>query len=351
MPRDWAPIEHQRYPEEIITDAIPVATDGRFKAAALTLVACWLTILASLSHSLKHYAPAPLSSPIYSLPWHYLRSIPPRLLVFLVLSLALIAYQILTSFMFSMSPRSMTPDLAAVYAGGYAPSLLIVLTNVIWGFASRNEDKEIIRQRRLREGETDRELGIVKRPAWWRRAAAHNEGMADIIARNVQEVNGRASDPSATTIRETAAAATTAARAGGGGTTNSATVEMSPLSNPTSAAPNLVSPYTGRSDRRRSERTMEAAAGVLFPQRAAGARRTNPADLMLDGPSPGPLLAPPPPYSEREELGQPRGSGSSSSARPAAAGRSGSTATGDSDEVTALGGAAPPTKIRSMLDV
>ncbi len=51
-----------------------------------------------------------------------------------------------------------------------------------------------MRQRRERGTEHDRELGIVRKPAWWRRingdVPASGMRMRDRIARNVRELGG-----------------------------------------------------------------------------------------------------------------------------------------------------------------
>ena len=55
------------------------------------------------------------------------------------------------------------------YGLGYGPSLLILIIFNIWGYIDRNEDLQLIDQRRARGRAVDAELGIVKKPAWWNR--------------------------------------------------------------------------------------------------------------------------------------------------------------------------------------
>lgn len=266
---------------------------------------------------------------------------PVRFMFILPLSLAMIAYQALSAWEFQWSPLNIHTDDAAMYAGGYAPSLLILVVQVIAGFVNPNEDRELLRQRRVRGEQIDRELGIVHKPAWWRRVngdpSPASERMRDRIARNVHELGGGRA--TARNIdRELDTRAREAERAA------ATDIEMGELRRPPSnasgggfdAARPMASPYPGKSDRRRSERTMAVAATVLFPGAegaagAAGARADREAELRQDGPLP-------PPYTTD------RGRARDGEARPTTAERSNSTSTTGSD-------AGPPQHVRSMLDV
>lgn len=81
---------------------------------------------------------------------------------------------------------------AIIYGWGYGPSLLILFIQTAYGWASPNEDKELIRQRRERGEVIDRELGISKKPAWWERVRGdHLLSYKDKLTRQVNEVGGR----------------------------------------------------------------------------------------------------------------------------------------------------------------
>lgn len=180
----------QRYPEQVITAAIPGATDGRFKAAAFCLVICWGSTLFSLRHSIKHYKPR--NRGIFNRSKGFISATPLRIALILLLSLGTIAYQCYISFDFSFSVVKYDGPVAIIYGWGYGPSLVILIIQIAYGWASPNEDKELIRQRRERGEMLDRELGIVHKPAWWRRVRGdHLLSFKDKLGRQVQEVGGR----------------------------------------------------------------------------------------------------------------------------------------------------------------
>lgn len=181
----------QRTPEQTLGIAEPAATDGRFKAAAFCLLIAWLTIVASLAYTIKLFHPR--RKGIVNKIIDSLRAVPVRFYLIIPLALVVVAYQALAAFQFEYSPLNVTGNVAAIYAGGYVPILLILLVQLIYGWRAPNEDKELIRQRRARNEALDRDLGIVYKPAWWQRVKHGNgpSSMRDIIAQNVNEVGGR----------------------------------------------------------------------------------------------------------------------------------------------------------------
>lgn len=333
VPRSWGPIELQRSAEQTAARAVPSATDARFKAAAFCLFICWLTILVSLRHSIKHYRER--NRGVINRAVGLIRYTPVRFMLIVPLSLAMVAYQALCSWQFQYSVLNVKGNNAAIFAGGFAPSVLIIIVQIISGWLTPNEDRELIRQRRLRGIEQDRDLGIVHKPAWWRRVNGENNGnesMRDRIARNVREIGGgRATARNIDRMADTRARESEA--------NSGAPIEMGAMrrldSNASSvpaydAARPPLNPYSGRSDRRRSERTMEVAAGLLFPNAATNASADRRAYLMGEGP------APPPPYVDR---GRPP-----TAERPSTTERSNSTGTTNSVS-------GPPQQVRSMLDI
>jgi hypothetical protein len=322
VPRNWSAIQHQRYPQQTLDEAAPTATDARFKAAAFLLVACWLIIVYSLRHSIKYYCPR--NRGVFNRIIGFVRYTPLRFMLLIPLAAALIAYQALVAFHFEYSPLKVDGTKAAIYAGGYTPSLLILYVQALFGFLNPNEDLELQRQRRVRNQALDREMGIVHKPSWWRRVNGEvldpNENMRDRLLRNVREING-----TKRTVPTTELTTNTAANG----------VEMTPVS-PALTSPRVTSPplepYTGRSERRRQERAAQLAAGVLFPETAqnaatAAARRRE--ELMMDGP-------PPPSYTDAVRTGS----------TPQAPGVARSISA-QSERSTNQ----PPQQIRSMLDV
>ena len=308
VPRNWGLIEQQRSPEQTAVKAAPAATDIRFKIGALFLLLAWLVIVASLLHSIKHYRlhPGGIAKRVSG----YVRAIPLRFLLFLPLSLIVVAYQALVSFSWPNSVLNAQGNFGAVYAGGYGPALLILVIQIAWGYRVPNEDVELKRQRRHRGDEMDRELGFTRKPAWWRRIKeASTQGDGPAMG------GGR---PTASGVRDNWG---NEGREGPG-------VEMAAISHGSGSSAAVrkpsFTPYAGKSDRRRSERAMTGAGDLLFPNTeaqtsAAQARAARRAEIMQDGPAP-------PPYSER-----------------AGSVRSTSTGTGVSTR--------QPQQIRSMLDV
>lgn len=344
VPRSWKFTQLQHSEEQTLAKAVPGATNTRFKAGAFCLVVAWLTIVFSLYHSIKHYKPRHRG--VFNRAVGFIRYVPFRFWLILPLSAATIAYQGFISWEFKYSIVKYNGNIPVIYCWGFLPSLLILFTQYFYGFFTPNEDKELVRLRRERGEMLDRELGLVNKPAWWKRVRGdHLLTFKDKLTRNVHEIGGghatgrRIEGDAERDLREEALAA---AR-------NDEGFEMSHMYRPLDAANNprvgragaasissnasrlsYVQPYTGKNDRRRHERNMQAAAGILFPNNLAEERARREAQLGLDGPAP-------PPYTDGQGRGRAPG-------RPGSTGRSNSTETTNS--ITA-----PPQQIKSMLDV
>ncbi|KAH6677847.1 hypothetical protein F5X68DRAFT_213317 [Plectosphaerella plurivora] len=328
VPRNWGAIELQRSPEQTAARAAPSATDIRFKIAAFFLIFCWLTIVASLFHSIKHYKFR--AHGIVSQASGYVAAVPLRVWILLGLSLALIGYQILVAFSWDNSVLNAQGNLAAMYVGGYGPALFILFTQLVWGYISVNEDLQLKRQRRQRGEAMDREMGHVVKPNWWSRAKTaaepdHKRG------RGRPAANG-AGDNWGNEGREAPAPVEMAdmhGAAGARGASQAGTFDASKHSS--------LPSYAGKSDRRRTEVAMSTAGAILFPnavaQSAAQSHEARRQEIMLDGPAP-------PPYTERERGRTEPIAGQGETGRSV---RSASTGTGVSSQ--------QPQQIRSMLDV
>lgn len=316
IPRTWGKIQMQRSPEMILSVAQPSAMDGRFKAAPFCLFIAWLTIIVSLAHSIKHFKSRRVG--LIDSVVDAFRIIPLRFYLIIPLAFIMIAYQAFAAFHWDYSPLNVKGNVAAIYAGGYTPILLILLVQILFGFASPNEDRELIRQRRVRGAERDRDLGIVNKPVWWRRAR-HGAGptsMRDIIRQNVNEVGGRRRHSQESPQDSPPGEA-------------DGDVELRERSHqpaPSRLPPTGVPPYRGRSEGRRTERTMQDAARLLFP-------RSGTAQAREEMETQHAMEEPPPSYSESTG-----GMGASREVRGS-----------DSTAVTAAD--RPPQQIRSMLDV
>ncbi|RWA10440.1 hypothetical protein EKO27_g4670 [Xylaria grammica] len=319
IPRNWGAVELQRSPEQTIAKGKPAATDIRFKIAPFLLFISWLTILVSLWHSVRHYEAR--NRGLWNRMIGFVRYVPFRFLLMIPLALVVVAYQALAAWEFDYSPLKKDTNLVAMYVGGYVPALLLVVILCVSGFLRPNEDKELIRQRRTRGVQLDQELGITKKPAWWRRLqgdVSTGDSMRDQLFRNVREVGG------GRRVQEMAEERAAGVEADSAATNN--TFEMSSIRRSPSVASNTAPPpYTpaGRlGAQRRNDRTVQAVASLLFP----------------DAGNPPP---PPPPADNR---GREPGSQTQNTRRPDNYERSSST--GSTASITA-----PPQKIRSMLDV
>ena len=121
-----------------------------------------------------------------------LSAIPFRFYLLLPLLLATIAYQIMISFVWDFSVMKYDGNPAIIYGWGYGPPLVIVYVQILYGFYTPNEDKELYRQRRERGEMNDRELGLVAKPAWWRlvRGDHVKHSTRARIGMNVKEIGG-----------------------------------------------------------------------------------------------------------------------------------------------------------------
>jgi hypothetical protein len=190
VPRSWTPIELQRSPSQTITIAAPSATDIRFKLASLFLLLGWLTTAFSLRHSIKHYKP--LNRGLLNRAIGFVKYVPNKFLLTMSLSLTLIGYEAACSFSFTISPLNLHTNLGFMYGLGWGLPAAILLIYEVSGYIDPNEDRELIRQRRIRGAEIDQEMNITKKPHWWSRLHGNNMemGVHEQIARNVGEIGG-----------------------------------------------------------------------------------------------------------------------------------------------------------------
>lgn len=352
IPRNWGSLELQRSVEQTRLRAAPGATDNRLKSAAFLLLMCWLTIVYYLRHSIKHYKER--NRGIFNRAIGFVKFTPYRFMFILPLALAVVAYQALSAWEFQYSVMDITGDNVATFVGGYVPALLILLVQIVAGFLNPNEDRELIRQRRIRGAQADHELGVVRKPAWWRRVNGQvrdGETMRERIARNVREVGGGRA--TAKNIDEMHEVRTREAESANAPTDLEAGQVRRTTSNAGrvgAAAPTPgITTYSGNNDRRRSEQAMQTVAGLLFPN-------TGNAQSFADRVSYLSTDGPPPPYPEpqqqQQQQQQERGRQRSDettvtgapAVRPAIATRSTSANTSNSL-------ASPPQQIKSMLDV
>lgn len=289
------------------------------------MFATWLLIVFSLWHSIRHYCPR--NRGIINRTTGLIKFTPVRFMLIIPLCFVIPLFQAMVAWNFEWSPLNIKGKPEAIYPGGYAPALLIVIIQGIYGLLSPNEDMELIRQRRERGQTLDAELGIQHKPAWWRRvhgAANPNETMRDKIMRNVREIGG--GGPTARNLKESIhirAAESAGPRSPNGPTSPAEDVEMVSIPSPKHVV-GVTGPIAP-GDFASARQTAGRYVGVMTP--SAASRQ---AELMMDGPPP--TRVPPPPYTDRPAVvGQ--------------AGRNHST-TSTSSSINS-----PPVQVRSMLDV
>ncbi|QSZ31350.1 hypothetical protein DSL72_000913 [Monilinia vaccinii-corymbosi] len=189
IPRSWGSFEMQRDLDQSNLIAAPAATDIRFKLAAFLLFGGWSTTIYSLQHSIYHYVSHEKGV------WNRfiaLRHTPAKFLLTLSLFLAMIGYIAAISFYFPISPLNIHAKIDFIYPLGWGPIALILLVYEIAGYVNANEDRELLRQRRVRDVAADEEIGYTRKPRWWSRLHGDNKvtSMQERITANVTEVGG-----------------------------------------------------------------------------------------------------------------------------------------------------------------
>lgn len=191
VPRGWGNIEKQRDPVQQADYAKPDATDSRFKAAAFLLFCSWCVCIASLRHSIHHYKPRNRS--FANRMFGGIQFLPFKYILILFFSLVLIGYEAASAFVFDIAFLNLDAHPGWIFGLGWAPIACIFVVLITAGYLDDNEDRVLIAQRRIREHEIDQELGITKKPHWWRRLHDnHDVSVHEQIRRNVIEVGGGA---------------------------------------------------------------------------------------------------------------------------------------------------------------
>jgi len=168
IPRSWGAIEEQSSIQQQTQIAEPMATDNRFKIGGVFAALAYFTIIYDLRHNLHHYYPH--EGGIFKSFDNFLTHTPARLF-FSILVLGLqVAYAIAAACVWEINIMKYDVQPGWPYGLGYSTSLLIIIILNAWGYVERNEDLQLMAQRRARGRAVDAELGITKKPAWWRKA-------------------------------------------------------------------------------------------------------------------------------------------------------------------------------------
>jgi hypothetical protein len=183
IPRSWTAIEKQNTPEQKNNIAKPSATGVREKLGAIFAAFAWFVICFSLYHSLKHYKPR--NAGIFNKINGFCRDCPSKLFITIVLLAVRVAYGIASAWMWDLSIFRDDVSIGWPFGLGYGPILLIIIVFEVAGIVEENEDKKLIAQRRERGMMYDHELGITKKPNWWRRNFADRYQSDDERLRNM----------------------------------------------------------------------------------------------------------------------------------------------------------------------
>ncbi|CCX15942.1 hypothetical protein FPQ18DRAFT_404557 [Pyronema domesticum] len=144
--RTWTMVSKGTWSPDV-SAAIAASTDGRFKASSIMAFIAWCVIWGSVFTSVKYYQPVS-------------RHVPWKIPISMTFLLIRIIYNIGVAWEYDIGPLRPTAPVAYIYALGYAPIALAMLTMVIWGRMEPNDDIRIKDLRRERERATDFELGI-----------------------------------------------------------------------------------------------------------------------------------------------------------------------------------------------
>ncbi|KAL9108378.1 MAG: hypothetical protein Q9227_006838 [Pyrenula ochraceoflavens] len=201
IPRAWNPITKQNDEAQTRTIAEPSATDARFKTGAVFATLAWLLISSHIFH-IAHFYSSHLPHLSTSSPTTQ-RSANALLkpLVLCIAALPRVAYALFSSFSWPLSPFNLSAPLGLLFGLGYGPPLFVLLIINLFALQEPNEDVELARRRRERGERADVELGVRRKPAWWRMrkgtasgvmgkgAGRHVERLRDLVAE--ENVGGR----------------------------------------------------------------------------------------------------------------------------------------------------------------
>ncbi|KAE9961929.1 hypothetical protein BLS_001117 [Venturia inaequalis] len=171
IPRSWSKIEKQHSVEQQQDVARPAGTDVRFKAGAILACVTYFVILFDLRHNMHYYKPSQRPG-IWNGISNFCLHCPTKLFLSIVILSIRLAYNIVMAWQWELSIFKFNGNPAWFYGLGYAPTLLIIIIFNIAGYIDENEDQELMNQRRVRNREADAEIGITKRPAWWKKGRA-----------------------------------------------------------------------------------------------------------------------------------------------------------------------------------
>jgi len=201
IPRAWTPLQKQNTPYQKEFIARPAGTDARTKAGSIIAACAWITIVVSLSHSMKHYKPRERG--FFNKINGFCRDCPTKTFLNLILLGIRVGYGIASAWIWDITIFQDDVMVGWPFGLGYSPILLILVVNEIAGFMEENEDVILLRQRVARGHIYDRELNIVKKPNWWSRVgdrfASDDERLRNMTAEMGVAATAGARQPTSST--------------------------------------------------------------------------------------------------------------------------------------------------------
>jgi len=173
IPRSWSKIEDQADADQQRIVAKPAGTDVRFKVGAIIACLAWFTIIYCLRHNMHYYKPH--RKGIWAGITNFCQYCPTKLFLTIMILGVRLGYGLVMAWEWDTSIFKYDSNPAWFYGLGYAPTLLVIVIFNIAGYVDDNEDQAIVEQRRKRGRAVDAEIGIVKRPNWWKKGRAMDD--------------------------------------------------------------------------------------------------------------------------------------------------------------------------------
>lgn len=173
IPRSWDTIQYQHSTQQENALAKPSGTDTRFKAGGLLALVAWCVTCYSLQQSIHYYKPK--NTGLWNSFGGFWRSCPAKFKLTVPLLFVPVTYAIVSSFVWTVSPLKYDADAGWIYGLGHVPVLLIIAIFQVYGYLELNEDRALLKMRAERGRSLDAELGLSKKPNWWRQLAGDHD--------------------------------------------------------------------------------------------------------------------------------------------------------------------------------
>jgi hypothetical protein len=174
IPRSWSKIEDQSDADQQRIIAEPAGTDIRFKTGAILACVAYFVILFCLRHNMHYYKPSQRKG-FWAAITNFCLHCPTKLFLAIMVLGIRVGYGVVMAWEWETSIFKYNANPAWFYGLGYTPTLLVIIIFNIAGYVDDNEDQAIMEQRRQRGRAADAEIGIIKRPNWWKKGRAMDD--------------------------------------------------------------------------------------------------------------------------------------------------------------------------------